>query len=118
MTYPKLQFFKFLLSELSSQTRRKARIFPEPLPHFNIHFYADENLELHPTEGVFEVGINDGYIVGIVIDGLLRPAFDQYRQRIVVIMNVNRNLALTPRLAANIGFGQPPRETVQAILGN
>lgn len=85
-----------------------------------IYYYGDEN-GLHQISGTIDVGINEGVIIGVVVNGVLRPAYDRNRQRVVALINtngMNRNLALSSRIAETMGFGLPPQQTMRAIVGS
>ena len=111
----------FLLIELSSPVRRgkaSSKILPEPTLYPQIHFYEDGNGHIHPISGHVDVGIEGNYIMGIVIDGLLRPAFDAHQQRIIVWITQMHNFPLNNSAAEGISFGYPPQQTAPAILKN
>ena len=93
--------------------RRGGAISPEPVI-YQIYYYEDEHGVLHSISGSVTVGINnEGYITGLVINNILRPAFSVRRRMIAVNIRNNSIINMTHRLR---GFGHPPRRTIQVFI--
>lgn len=90
--------------------RRAPKIPPALYPP--IRFYEDGH-GLKRISGPVEVGIAGKFIVGVVRNGLLHPAYDAKQRRIIVRMKDNRPFPtnLAPAEEPTLGFS-----TVRAVL--
>ena len=101
-----------MFTELSAQSR----IIPEePILNPEIYYYGDTHHSLRPISGRFLVEVSNGFILGVVVDGELRPAYSRHCQMITVRIRDNRNMRVTLRQSWEIPYGQRPRNIYPAM---
>ena len=98
---------------------RRSKIHSVPVISRQIYYYKDGNNEFQEITGTIKVGLDEfNYIIGVVIDNLLRPAVNSHYQIIMIRLGENHSYPIPRQLLQNIPFGRPPHQISEAIIAN
>ena len=71
---------------------------------------------MYPLEGHVLLGVEGGFIVGVVEHGLVRAGYDRNHQRIIVRMKDKRIFPTRLSSIEDHAIGHPPHFTIPAVI--